>query len=69
MVFDSGVHAFLLSNFQQQVIYTKFDLKIIYPPSYEWKMQHFQHANCDHIKRVVGIFDWECTLNYIDAID
>ena len=38
MLFDSDVHAFLLSNCQQQVIYTKFDLKIIYLPSYEWTM-------------------------------
>ena len=32
-------------------------------------MWHFEHANSDHIKRAIGIFDWEFALNYIDAND
>ena len=32
MVIDSGVHASLHSNCHHQIIYAKFDLKIIYPP-------------------------------------
>ena len=27
------------------------------------------YANSDHIKTAIGLFDWESTLNYIDAND
>ena len=30
---------------------------------------HFKHANSDHIKRAIDIFDWESSLNCIDAND
>ena len=69
MVIDSGVHASLHANCHHQIIYAKFDLKIIYPPPYERTVWHFKHANSDHIKRAIDIFDWESALNYIDAND
>ena len=69
MVIDSGVHASLHANCHHQIIYAKFDLKIIYLPPYERTVWHFKHANSDHIKRAIDIFDWESALNYIDAND
>ena len=69
MVIDSGVHASLHANCQHQIIYAKFDLKIIYPPPFEKTVWHLKHANSDHIKRAIDIFDWESALNYIDAND
>ena len=69
MVIDSGVHASLHSNCHHQIIYTKSDLKTFYPPPYERTVLHFKHANSDHIKRAIDIFDWESTLNYIDVND
>ena len=69
MVIDSGVHASLHANCHHKIIYAKFDLKIIYPPPYERTVWHFKHANSDHIKRAIDIFDWESALNYIDAND
>ena len=32
-------------------------------------MWYFKHANSDHIKRAIDIFDWESALKYIDAHD
>ena len=55
MVTDSGVHASWHSNCHQQIIYTKFDLKIFHPPPYERKVWHFKHANSNHIKTVIDI--------------
>ena len=69
MVIDSGVHASLHANCHHQIMYAKFDLKIIYPPPYERTVWHFKHANSDHIKRAIDIFDWESALNHIDAND
>ena len=59
MVIDSGVHASLHSNCHHQIIYAKFDLNIFYPPPCERTVWHFKHANSDHIKRAIDIFDWE----------
>ena len=69
MVIDSGVHASLYSNCHHQIIYAKFDLKIFYPPPYMRTVWQFKHANSDHIKRAIDVFDWESALNYIDAND
>ena len=69
MEIDSGVHAPLHSNCHHQIIYAKFYLKIFYPPPYERTVWHFKHANSDHIKRAIDIFDWESALNHIDAND
>ena len=66
MVTDYGIHASLHSNCHHQIIYPKFDLKMIYAPLYEW---HFKYASSDHIKRAIDIFDWEFALNCIDAND
>ena len=38
MVIDSGVYASFHANCHHQIIYAKFDLKIIYPPPYERTM-------------------------------
>ena len=69
MVIDSGLYASLHSNCHHQIIYAKFDLNIFYLPPYERTVWHFKHANSDHIKRAIDIFDWESALNYIDAND
>ena len=69
MVIDSGVHASLHANCHHQIIYAKFDLKIIYLPPYERTVWHFKHAKSGRIKRAIDIFDWKSALNYIDAND
>ena len=69
MVIDSGVHDSLHSNCHHQIIYANIDLKIFYPPPYERTVWHFKHADSDHTKRTIDIFDWESVLNYIDAND
>ena len=58
MVIDSGVHASLHSNCHHQIIYAKFDLKISFAPPYERTVWHLKHANSDHIKRAINIFDF-----------
>ena len=69
MVIVSGVHASLHSNYYLQIIYAKFHLKIFYPSLYERTVWHFKHANSDHIKRAIDIFDWKSAVNYLDAND
>ena len=35
MIMDSGIHPSLHSNCHHQIIYAKFDLKVVYLPPYE----------------------------------
>ena len=62
MVIDSCVHATLHSNCHHQIIYAKFDPKIIYPPLYDRKVWHY-------IKTATDVFDWESAFNGYHAND
>ena len=66
MIMDSGDHPLLHSNSHHQIIYEKFDLKVLYPPSYERTVWHFFWANSDHIKKAINLFNWESSLNNLD---
>ena len=49
-----------------QIILTKFDLKVFYPPPYERTMWDFSQAKSDRIKRAVNLFHWESALIDLD---
>ena len=68
VIMDSGVHPSLHSNCHHQIIYTKFYLKVFYPPSYERTEWHVSRANSDHIKKAFNQFDWESLLKGTEAI-
>ena len=51
MIMDSEVHLSVHSNFHHEIIYTKFDLKVCYPPYCERNTWHFSWANSDHMKK------------------
>ena len=67
MVMDSGVHASLDPHCYQQIIFTKFDSKVFYPPPYEGTVWLFSQANSDHVIRPVDLFDWESALTDLDV--
>ena len=67
LVMESRVHSSyviheyssLNENCHNQLIYTKFNLKMWYPPPYEREIWHYQHANIDQIERAIEQFPWE----------
>ena len=67
VIMDSGVHPSLHSNCHHQIIYTKFYLKVFYPP-YERTEWHVSRANSDHIKKAFNQFDCESLLKGTEAI-
>ena len=69
LVMESGVHSFLHLNCHHQITYTKFDLKIYYPPPYEREIWHFDQAIVDHIRRVVDLFPWKKILRNLNIND
>ena len=49
----------LHENCHHQTIYSKFDLKIFYPPPYEMIVWHYQQANMKLIERYLESVDWK----------
>ena len=49
----------LHSSCHHQIIFSKFNLKIYYSPSYSIKVWHFEEANADLIRRALNYFNGE----------
>ena len=56
---ESGTQSSLHPNCHHQIIYTKFNLEVIYPPPYARKVWHYQDSNVDLIRRSMNEFDWD----------
>ena len=51
-----GVHLSLHSNCHHQLIFAKFNLEVVYPPSYVWEVWHYKDANTKPPSYVCGRF-------------
>ena len=49
-------------NCHYQIIYTKFNLEVLYPPPYTCEVWHYQDENIDLIRRSINEFDWDRAL-------
>ena len=58
LMIDSGVHSSLHPNCHHQIIYTKFNLEIIYPPPYLQEVWHYKDANIEFIRSADNAFNW-----------
>ena len=58
IVVESDVHPSLQPNWHHQIIFTKFNLKIYYPPPYLREVWHYKEANSDLIKRAISNLNW-----------
>ena len=47
---ESGTQPSLHPNSHHQVIYAKFNLEVLYPPSYAREVWHYQDSNADLIR-------------------
>ena len=57
LVTNSGVHSSLHSNCHHQIIFSKFNLNISYPPPYERVVSENNKANYDLITKTIDAFD------------
>ena len=61
---NSRVRSSLHSNCHHQIsFFSKFDLKIHYPPPYERLVWEYDKANKDPITKVIDAFDWDKKLS------
>ena len=67
LVMHSGIHPSLHSNCHHQIVFSKFNLTIFYPPPYEWLVCYYQQANTNLIKLAIELFDWERSLSNLDV--
>ena len=37
----------------------RFNIKVVFPPSYEREVWHFKKANVDNIRKAINGFQWE----------
>ena len=58
IVMDSGVDSYLHSKRHHQIIYSKFNLKIAYSPTYIRKIWNYKRANIDLINCSIKNCDW-----------
>ena len=58
IVMDSGVHLSLHEKCHHQIIYSKLNLRIEYPPPYIRKIWDYNRSETDSINRSIEIFDW-----------
>ena len=59
LITESGVHPSLHPNSNHQIIFSKFNLEIHYPPPYFRDVWHYQDANTDPVRQAIDMFDWD----------
>ena len=55
---ESGVQPSLLQNCHDQIVFTSFNLKVVFTSSYEREVWHFQKASVDYVRKVISGFQW-----------
>ena len=59
LVMKSGVLSSLYENCHRQIVFVKFNLKVLYPSPYKQGVWHFNKANVDHIRKTISDFQGE----------
>ena len=59
LVIDSGVHPSLHINCHHQIVYSKLNFKIIYPPPYQRLVWNYDKADKKCIERSIDSVNWE----------
>ena len=59
LVVESGIHPSLHPNCHHQIVFSKFSLKVQYPPLQYPQFWHYQEADTEIIRRTIDLFDWK----------
>ena len=63
---ESGLISSLHQNCHHQIVFARFNLKVVFSLPYKRGFWHFQKANVDHIRKTINRFRWEAfTCTYI----
>ena len=56
LVVESAAQSSLHQNCHHQIVFSRFNLKVVFLPSYEREVKHFKKANVDHIRKPIHGF-------------
>ena len=56
---NSGVHTSLHQNCHHQIVYSRFNLDIYYPPPYQRLIWHYKKADTKVIRKALDLANWE----------
>ena len=56
LVVESAVQSSLHQNCHHQLVFARFNLKVVFPPPYECEIWHFKKENVDHIRKAIDSF-------------
>ena len=63
---ESRFHSSLHENCHHQIVFAKFNLKVLHPPPSKRKIWHFNYANVDHTRKAYSDFQRERLLANIN---
>ena len=66
---ESGVQSSLHQNCHHQIVFARFNLKEVFPPSYKREVWLFKKANVDHIRRTINGLQWEKSFQNMNVND
>ena len=69
LVLESGVQSSLHQNCHHQIVFTRFNLKVVFPSPYEREVWHFKKANVYHIRKAIKGFQWEKSFQNMNVND
>ena len=69
LVVESGVQSSLHQHCHHQIVFARFNLKIVFPSPYEREVWHFKKANVDHIRKAINGFQWEESFQNMNVSD
>ena len=69
LVVKSGVQFSLHQNCHHQILFARFNLKVVFPPPYEREVWHFKNANVGHIRKAVIGFQWKKSFQNMNVND
>ena len=69
LVVELGAQSSLHQNYHHQIVFARFNLRLVFPPPYEHKVLDFKKANVDHIRIAINGFQWKRLFQNINAID
>ena len=56
---ESGVQSSLHQHCHHQIVFARFNLKVVFPSPYEREVWHFKIANIDRVRKAINGFQWE----------
>ena len=62
-IIDSSVHSPLHPNRHHQIVFSKLNVKIEYPPLYERLGWDYKYADSQSINKAIEMFNWEKTIS------